>query len=156
MKKLFYQIQLISLFTFIWIILNEQIGLIQILSGVTVSIITIVFTNNLLLVEDYKDIYVIHPRTVMKYFFHLIIQIYKSGISSMIHVIKGNEKVGVYEYKTFVKSELKICMLANAITLTPGTVTIDKTEQKLKILYWEDGTEPVPSIFDDILKESEE
>ncbi|WP_197659575.1 Na+/H+ antiporter subunit E [Mobilitalea sibirica] len=156
MKKMLKHIPLVIIFTVIWIILNEGYKTMQILTGIGVSIITIIFTNRFLLLEGYKETYKVSPIVLIKYFFVLFVQIYKSGISSINKIIRGEGKVGISEHKTVIDDELRICMLANAITSTPGTVTLDKKGQELTILSLGRMDDSVLKIFERILKETKE
>ena len=49
--------------------------------------------------------------------------------------ISGKINPGVVDIKTNLKDDYSISILANSITLTPGTVTIDKNGNKLKVLW---------------------
>lgn len=131
---------LILLFTLIWIILNEKAGPMEILSGICFSVISILFTNYYLLETDYATAYFIRLPVFFQYSMYVIIQIYKSGFSAIKKIIKGEDAVKIIEYETCITDELAICLLANAITLTPGTVTITKEGSHLQILSFADET----------------
>lgn len=134
MKKYINHIIQILLFTLVWCVLNESFDLIYFISGVTISWLTILFVNSFLLEGSYVLIYMINPIVMVRYIIRLIFQIYKSGINSFFKIIRGNDQVKIHTYHTKIKNEIKIGLLANAITSTPGTVTIDKEGQELKIL----------------------
>jgi len=140
MKKAINYSMLVVVFTLIWIILNEKAGPLQLLSGIGFSVVAIFFTNHYLLETDYPNEYFIKPRVVLRYSAYLIIQIYQSGFSAIAKIIKGEDAVKIIDYDTCITNELAICLLANAITLTPGTVTINKEGSHLQILSFEDET----------------
>ncbi|MBF7097082.1 Na+/H+ antiporter subunit E [Alkalibacter mobilis] len=137
MKKITGYFSMIFIFTLIWIILNEKAGATQIVTGLILSIFSIFFANYYLLEEEYVDHYSLNIKSVIKYLVYLIFQIYKSGFSAIGKIIKKEYDVRISEYTSCLNDELSICLLANAITLTPGTVTIDKNGSKLKILSFE-------------------
>ncbi|MPW25746.1 hypothetical protein GC105_08080 [Alkalibaculum sp. M08DMB] len=147
MKKVINYTTMIVIFTILWVILNESATLFQILIGIIVSIIAIYFTNSYLLLDDYIAYYYVKTFVLIKYLIYLIFQIYKSGISSIGQIIRGDSKVIIIEYESCLNDELSICLLANAITLTPGTVTIDKKGNALKILCFE-GNNEIKDAFD--------
>ena len=87
---------------------------------------------------DYLDVYAIKPEVLLHYSLYLFIQIYQSGFSAILKIIKGEDAVKIINYETCMRNELGICLLANAITLTPGTVTIGKNGRLLQILAFQD------------------
>jgi multicomponent Na+:H+ antiporter subunit E len=129
---------MIFVFTAMWIILNEKAGPMQIISGIGFSVLSIFFVNYYLLDDDYIDSYFLNPVSLLKYLFYLVFQIYKSGISAIFKISKGESAVKIIKYDSCLNKELAVCLLANAITLTPGTVTIDKTKNQLSILCFQD------------------
>ncbi|MFZ7131754.1 MAG: Na+/H+ antiporter subunit E [Eubacteriales bacterium] len=135
MKKFLYRSEMIIVFTIVWIILNEKAEMFSIITGIMISILVLFFTEYYLLLDDYILSYHIKPFLALKYIGYLIYQIYKSGIISIAKIIKANHEVKIIQYKTTLESDLSICLFASAITLTPGTVTIDKSDNILKILY---------------------
>ncbi len=134
-KKLMYYTELILINVAIWIILNESLSWLTIISGVIFAMITIVITNNLLLLSDYKKMYKIRPMLLVKYGLYLIIQIYAAGFGAIAKIISGKINADIVEIETKLEDELQRCILANSITLTPGTVTVDKKGNKLTVLW---------------------
>lgn len=138
MKKLAHSISFIFIFTGIWLIFNESMAFSQILAGLFFSTVSILFTNRYLLENDYLTAYSIKPEVLFYYITYLFLQIYRSGISAIFKIIKGQDAVKIIEYETCMRNDLAICLLANAITLTPGTVTIGKNGRLLQILAFQD------------------
>lgn len=138
MKKMIHTFILVLIFTSFWLILNESLAVSQILIGLFFSAIALLFTNHYLLEDDYLNSYAIGPEVLLHYSLYLFIQIYQSGFSAILKIIKGEDNVKIIEYETCMSNELSICLLANAITLTPGTVTIGKNGHLLQILSFQD------------------
>lgn len=69
------------------------------------------------------------------YWFKLLIEIYKAGYSAIKIIISGQIDPRVITINTTLKSAMMQSVLANSITLTPGTVTIDKQGQQLEVLW---------------------
>jgi len=138
MKKTIHTLVLVLIFTGIWLVLNESLAFSQILIGLFFSAVSILFTNRYLLEDDYLDVYAIKPEVLLHYSLYLFIQIYQSGFSAILKIIKGEDAVKIINYETCMRNELGICLLANAITLTPGTVTIGKNGRLLQILAFQD------------------
>ncbi len=59
------------------------------------------------------------------YFIVLIIEIIKAEIDVVERVVNGEVEPVVWEIKTELKRPISQTILANSITLTPGTLSID-------------------------------
>lgn len=153
MLKIGRNIVFLLFFTVVWILLNEEISVLTVVSGVILSEVTLIFVNRFLTDKNYIDSYSIQTRVMLKYFVVLIYHIYESGISSLVKIVKGEEKVGIYHYRTELTEDMRIGLLANAITSTPGTVTINKKGQELEILHLGEFDRKVIDTFEAILKE---
>ena len=138
MKKMIRTLVLVLIFTGFWLILNESLAVSQLLIGLVFSSIALLFTNRYLLEDDYLGAYAIAPEVLLHYSLYLFIQIYQSGFAAILKIIKGEDAVKIITYETCMSNELGICLLANAITLTPGTVTIGKNGRLLQILAFHD------------------
>ncbi len=138
MKRTANYIIMILVFTAMWVILNEKAGPLQIVSGIGFSVTSIFFVNYYLLDDSYIDSYFLNPVSLSKYLIYLVFQIYKSGISAIFKISKGESSVKIVKYESGLENDLAVCLLANAITLTPGTVTIDKSKNQLSVLCFED------------------
>tara|TARA_Y100001933_G_C18880429_1_gene513778 strand:+ start:311 stop:751 length:441 start_codon:yes stop_codon:yes gene_type:complete len=82
------------------------------------------------------------------YIVFLVTEIIKSGLSTLWLLIKGKSNPMIVTVKTELRTAMTISLLANSVTLTPGTVTVDVTEQTLTIL-WLDGK----NLYEAALKE---
>jgi len=121
-------------YTLIWIIFSENFTLEIIFIGLIFSIF-ITYTNKLLL--DFKS-----PKLRFGYFilffeylFILIIEIIKANIHVAFIILtpKPNLNSTIIIHKTNLKYDFHKMILANSITLTPGTLTISLEEDFLKI-----------------------
>lgn len=59
------------------------------------------------------------------YFLVLIFEIIKAMVDVAIRIINGNVNPKVLKIRTDLKKPLSQTLLANSITLTPGTLTVD-------------------------------
>lgn len=153
--------EVIFVLTFIWMLLFEQFTFFVLLTGIIMSIFVVLFTDRFLLMGNYEHSYVIGLGTTIKYGFRLIIEIYLAGIDIIPTIILGNENVEIVQTETKLTDELLIDMLANSITLTPGTVSVEKKGSKLLILNLkaldkgEDGRALIPLKLEKILLDYE-
>ncbi len=112
---------------FFWILLSGQFSLILILSGI-ISILFVAYLSHDLLIEK-ADIKVGITRIVrfIKYLPWLFWQITLSNIDLVYRTLHPKMPIAprIISLKNEYKTELGMVILANSITLTPGTVTIE-------------------------------
>lgn len=79
---------------------------------------------------------------MLNYFIQLIFNIYISAfhiIKSILFESKSN--IAIVSTKTDVKNEMYQTAIANSITLTPGTITLDKKGNTLTVLCFNPESE---------------
>ncbi|SDJ61323.1 Na+/H+ antiporter subunit E [Alkalibacterium thalassium] len=154
--------EVIILLSLVWLILFEQFTIGVALSGVLMSILVVIFTDRFLLKGNYEHSYMIGLGTLAKYVFRLIIEIYLAGIDVIPNIISGKADVQIITCQTKLTDELLIDILANSITLTPGTVTVEKKGSTLQVLalnapgVGDDPRVVIPLKLEDILLRYEE
>ena len=69
------------------------------------------------------------------------IELIKSNVDVLVRVISPKVKINpaIVEVKTKLKTKMGRLALANSITLTPGTLTVDVQDEKMYI-HWIDAT----------------
>lgn len=151
---------LILLFV-MWLILFEEVNLFVLVTGLTLPIAVILFTDRFLLQGNYYDQYMIGLGQTVKYFIALIVEIFIAGWGVIPNIIKGESNVSIVTCETKLTDEFLIDILANSVTLTPGTVTIEKKGSTLRILVLdsesldEQPREALPLRLEDLLLEFE-
>ena len=106
-----------------------------------------------------------HPKklfNIFKFIYVFFIALIKSNIDVALRVINPKLPInpGIVTYKTELKSDTAKVFLANAITLTPGTLSIDVIGDEL-FIHWIDVISDDPEVifneigadFERILKE---
>lgn len=164
-KKLWKDIldnkEIIILLTIIWIVLFEYFTPFIFASGLLIAVLVVLFTDRFLLKGNYEHSYVIGFGTLIRYSIRLIVEIYLAGVAVIPTIIKGDADVEMVRVETKLRDELLIDILANSITLTPGTVSVDKIGKQLLILNLnaqapdEDRRELIPLRLEKILIEYE-
>lgn len=125
-----------------WIGLIGEFSIEQVVFGFIIAIIALAFTNYIILEKgSYSEKFYIPVFSVLKYIFYLIFQIYAAGFSAMKKVLTGHIRVCIVDIETSLKKDFLISLLANSITLTPGTVTLDRNGSRLKIIWLSDYDE---------------
>ena len=66
----------------------------------------------------------------------LFIEIIRANIDVAIRVITGNIRPGIVKFNPGLRTDLGKLLLANSITLTPGTMTVDLTDDGTLYIHW--------------------
>jgi len=121
----------------IWLALTSSFNYQKLATGVLISLVVSVFLNNNYLKLGLPPFNLYRLGFFIIYLFILFKEIIKANIDVAYRVIHPAMpiKPGVVVIKTRLKSDIAKMILANSITLTPGTFTLDILEDKL-LIHW--------------------
>jgi len=154
--------EVIIILSIVWVVLFEQFSVLTFLVGLLMAILVVLFTDRFLLKGNYEHSYMIGLGTLIKYGFRLLYEIIVAGIVVIPNIITGKADVQIINCETKLTDELLIDILANSITLTPGTVTVEKSGSHLRVLALnapakdEDAREVIPLYLEGMLLRYEE
>ena len=115
------------LFFLIWIIFNGQLTLEIAAFGIVIAGVIYLFICKFLDYSPRNDI-ILCKRLflLLHYVFVLVVKILKANgaVFRMIYSAKYNIEPAVVHFKTTLHSTFARVLLANSITLTPGTITV--------------------------------
>ena len=137
--------------TVTWAVWNESFAVGHLLKGALLTILALGITSRYLLQAPYHELFRIRPITVVRYLLTLIIAIFESGVHAMAITITGKLDVHVVDLPTRVRNPFHGVLIANAITLTPGTVTIDHEPGTFKVV-WIERPATDPQLAGDMIK----
>ena len=150
MRLLFWTILLFVL----WLILTSNVQIANILIGAAVSFsIALLYTK----LFRHKVFEFINPLWLMLYLFVLLKNLLVSNLQISKRILSRDMKLSpaIIAVKTNLESDWKKLLLANSITLTPGTLTLDIVDDTLfihVIEYHEDSDkENITKEFEDII-----
>ena len=134
MRKLLPHPGLSVLLLVIWLLENNSIAPGHILLG---SFLALVIP---LVVDRFfpEPIRIFHPILVSKYLGRLILDIFTANLQVALWITQPNHKLKpvFINYELEVKSPLGISVLANTISLTPGTVSCDVSpDQRFLLIH---------------------
>jgi multisubunit Na+/H+ antiporter MnhE subunit len=104
-------------------------------------------------------------RTLLRYIVSLFVEIYKAGFTYIIHLISGQYEPVVFTVVLKLKDDVMLGIIANSITLTPGTISIkvDTKHHMITVMtIAKKGTplheleRPIHETFEDLLIKEEE
>ena len=136
--------------TFIWAILAESFALNVILVGFAVSVVCVLCFYRFFKLERIKNVNLIR---FFIYLFYLVGQIYLAGFNAIMLLIKG-AKAAIVTVTTDTDDDFFAVMLANSITLTPGTLSLELADNEISVLWLrdKDGDLDELSNADEIIK----
>lgn len=115
------------LFLVLWIILNGQFTMEIFLFGVVIAAAMYAFVCKFMDYSFEKDIRIFRKLPyILLYILVLIREIIKSNISSIHLALSYRYEIDpvIVKFRTDLKSDTSKAILANSITLTPGTITV--------------------------------
>lgn len=125
----------IIVLTLTWIVLNGQTTWEVILSGLVFSVLVLKFTDKYLLGSPYHEVHQFKVVNMLMYLLFMIKAIYVSGFHMIVMIFTHKINPAIVEIETDLEEDFKRTLLANSITLTPGTITVELKGHKLKVLW---------------------
>lgn len=129
-----------------WMLLTFSFSWLNIIAGIIVCFLVTKISYGILYTNEGFIFKTIRVNILIKYFFKLMFEIYKSSISYIIRIIKRDCEPCIVEVELSVTDPLIITIISNSITLTPGTMTIDVNDNKLTVLSLNNYTDCAKSI----------
>ena len=140
-----------------WILLNNTLVPMILGTGALLSLgISLIFCSRCDVFSELK----LTPAAFLYTFIYIIVFLYeliKSNLDVARRVITPALpiKPGIVEVKTRLRSKMGRMILANSITLTPGTLTIDMVEDTLYIHWIDVKTENIEEATEKIVRKFE-
>ena len=157
MKKLLASLILFLFLQGIWLALSDPTSLQEVVAGAVVSLLIVYLNFKRPQPLDALRLSVASLLHIFIYIPLFIVELFKSNIDVAFRVLNPKLPInpGIVRVKTRLHSPLGRMILANSITLTPGTLTVDIFEDTLYI-HWiditaqniEEATEKVVSKFE--------
>ncbi len=119
------------MFTF-WIILSGEFSFVLLFSGIISSLIVSYMSHDLLIKKVDTKIGLIKAIRFFRFLPWLLWQILLANIDLALRVLNPKMPINprMIKFKNDLKTDLGMVILANSITLTPGTVTVDVNENE--------------------------
>lgn len=132
------------LFTFLvsallWLLLVGKLDLQEILLGLAVSLIVTLIAAPHLGIFTGLRFTAQAPIALIRYFGHFLVALIRANLDVARRVLAPSLPIrpAVIEIETELQSALGRLLLANSITLTPGTLVVDVTDTRL-FVHWID------------------
>ena len=118
-----------------WIFLSGKFSFILLLSGVISSLLVSYMSNDLLIGNGDMKLGFIRTIRFIRFLPWLLWQIVLANIDLALRTLHPKMPINpmLINFKNNLKTDLGMVILANSITLTPGTVTIDVNENEFLV-----------------------
>jgi multicomponent Na+:H+ antiporter subunit E len=129
------------IFFIVWLLLVGTLNLSEIIIGLLVAAFTAWLSNKHLTFLDHLKLNWATPWHVLRYLWVFVIALLRANIDMAKRVLSPRLPINpaLVEVQTHLKSSLGRLILANSITLTPGTLTVDVVGSRLHV-HWVDST----------------
>ena len=137
----------------IWILLTGSLSYDELITGFFVSVVVALFTGPLF---TRRGVYHLHPKRLwgkVVYLIVFLIELVKANIDVAKRVLSPSLPInpGIVRVNTRLTEDMDKLWLANSITLTPGTMTLDIKGDEL-FIHWIDVQETDPHKAGEIIK----
>ena len=144
----------------LWFVFHLEFDLKILFSGLVASLAMTLFTSSVVYDQSGFRFKNISLWLLMKYLFVLMIEIFKASLSYILVIFHQRYEVIVFDLVLTFRDPLKVALVANSITLTPGTVSVDVNDQTITVMAFVDkGTTqaeveaPIRQRFEALLKD---
>lgn len=120
----------------LWIIFNGQLTLEIFLFGLVFATVIYAFLCKFLHFSVRKDIIIMkRAGYIIEYLVVLFIEIVKANIAvvKLLFSSRYDVEPAIVSFESNLKTEIARVILANSITLTPGTITVSISDNELKV-----------------------
>lgn len=135
MKWIAQHLRLVPAVVLVWVILEERLTVTTVVTGAVIGVVTLAVVDRYVLRGDYGRLYTLGLLPALRYAVALIVQIYLAGFQALHRLVTGRVNVDIVEITTTLDDDFRIALLANSITLTPGTVTLERQDHRLKVIW---------------------
>lgn len=137
---------------FFWLMLTFEFTFANLIVGVVASLITSLIFTRFFVKNVYK---LIQPKRYFWFIIYLFVFIWeclKANIDVAYRVLHPSMPIrpGIVKVKTTLKSDMAKMLLANSITMTPGTISVDIIDDYLYI-HWIYIKSEDPEVYTEII-----
>ncbi len=119
---------------FVWASVTGDFSVLNLMLGAGISVVALWVIREHVTTPNYFKKLVRMTALAVLFFYELSISALRVGLLVLSPDLKSRLKPGIVAFPLSVKTDVEITLLANLITLTPGTLSVDVSADR-KILY---------------------
>ena len=116
------------MFFLCWVIFNQAFTLEIAIFGIIISAAMYLFTCKFMDFSFKKDLFIVKKIPLIAgYFVTIIVEVFKANVTIIKFFFRDGRRKRepvIVSFKTSLKTKMAKMLLANSITLTPGTITV--------------------------------
>ena len=122
-----------------WFLFTWSIDPGSLAAGAGASLVVAWLTFRIFVEEQEADrrAHLFQPHVLIVFAVVLVYAMYVASFQVLWHIIRGRINPGVVHFRTRLKTDIARVAITSAITLTPGTITLDLDDDHL-IVHWLD------------------
>lgn len=121
-------------YLFFWLLLEMKFSTQTIVQGIIISTIVLALTEKIFKKTNIMQVKGQPFWRMIWFFFIVVLEMLKAAFQHILRIIAGDDEPVIIEVDLNVRDEFVISLISNAITLTPGTITIKVDRNRLTIL----------------------
>lgn len=126
-----------------WLLLTGRFGLRMAVTGILSVLITLSFFRRFLKYFNLEPIAATGFFRIIRFAVRVMQDIFVSAWAHMKRVVHGSPSPELFTLTLTLEEPMLIALIANAITLTPGSMTVEVNGTELTVLAFVDGEEEV-------------
>lgn len=126
----------------LWFFMNAVFSFVNIMTGFIVSFVVMTVSFGVLHDQKGKQFKSIGVLRLIGYMGMLFVEIFKSAFAFSLNVFRRNYVPVVFKISLEHLSPLSLAIVANSITLTPGTISIEMVNQVIYVMVLADPKTP--------------
>ncbi len=138
MKNIITRLKFFIVMLMLWFLFNFNFEIRTIVFGVTISFLVSLFTYEVLYDENGFRFKGIKFTKLFIYFFILFYEIFRSSILYVINLVKQKYEPVVFKISLEHLTNVQVAIVANSITLTPGTISIEVIDKTIFVMVLAD------------------
>jgi multicomponent Na+:H+ antiporter subunit E len=121
----------------LWIVFTASVDAFSLLTGAFGSLAIAALTHEVFIARHEASLRAFLPRPLLLLGFlaFLAYSMYLSSAQMLAALVRGKANPRVVHFRTHLKTDLARMVLANSITFTPGTITLDLNDDHLTV-HW--------------------
>jgi len=136
-----------------WFVLSGDINSRQIISAFFCSGLTVYLTNEVFSRSGSQAVKLPSVWRILWFVIIVLKEIFKAAYAHILRILSGEDKAKIFRIYLDLTDEFAVAMIANAITLTPGTITLGIEGNKLVVVGYAKNRDEVKAIKETVLRE---
>jgi len=134
-----------------WIVICGELNRRTLITGLISVLVVLIVTEYSFRKYESQQVLIRHHFHLLWFLVIVLIEIFLAAYQHILRVMAGEDRSIIFELELNIEDEFAIALIANAITLTPGTMTLQVHNQTLTILGFAETNDDVDDICHVIL-----